>query len=343
MSKRSIIKKLVFGLLCLGVNMLNGQVLGGYLELDRNVNTVHANAAILFRCCPLPTINYLKINWGDGSPQDSIPLNYPIPQFVPSGGYIMFYFSGSHTYIPGAVYSVTAGGIYFASGFQNIPNSSSQELILRGILNMQVFASPPISTLKTLIDSVHCAAIHYDDYASNPGMLSKDGDSLVSSIELHPEISGYIPPPISVNPVTGLMSFTANASGDYNVSYRTDAWRKSVINGPYDINTGTSFFELYVPVCNIYLPSATGIESARVNADGLLEMFPNPTNNIVTGNIGIQGVKQVSLTNAAGQLLMNKQELGGQFILDVSEYNNGVYILYVRTEEGLITRKIVKN
>ena len=339
MSKGRIIKGLLFGFLCSSVNLIEGQVLGGQFELTRNVSTLTAEARLLFRS-PVPAIAYLKVNWGDGSAEDSLPFNGDV--FDNANEFAIKYFSGTHTYSQNAVCTITAGGINFSSAFQNIPNAQMQKLVMRGMINLQVYANSPVSVFKTYVyDTVPCTG-DPSGYTANMGMQNPDHDSLAYSINPHPEISGYVIPPIGVSPVTGMMTFTANASGNYNVGLRTDAWRKNAA-GVYDMIIGTSYIELYVSACNVQVPpSTTSIESIEAKSVNLLNLFPNPTSNIVTVNTGVQGMKQVRLMDAMGRLLMNTEQTGEQFNINMSEFTNGVYFLFVRTELGALTSKILK-
>ncbi len=347
MTQRRIIKNgLVSLVACLSGNALVGQVLGGQFQLTRNVYaanayTVTAEARVLFRY-PVPSIAYLKINWGDGSPEDSLPF---VKDVIDGGNkFGIKYFSGVHTYSQGAVCTLTAGGINFASGFQNIPNSQAQKFVLRGMINQQVLAAPPVSTFETYMrDTVPCNFNKYDDYFANAGMSvpSPFSDSLAYSIDHHPEISGYVAPPVGINN-SGTITFTANAAGNYNVSYKVDTWRKNTA-GVYDKITGTSYVEILLSACNINTPPATtGIESMGVKDGNFLKVFPNPADNIVIVSTDIQGEKHVSLLDVAGKQLFHKQETSERFSLDMSDYEGGVYFLFVRTQTGLLTRKIVK-
>lgn len=320
---------------------LKSQALGGHIELSRTSvgsMNVTVKARLLFKCCPVTPISYLKINWGDGSAVDSLPLAAAASGNSPAYYYMSF--SGTHVYSLQGVYTITAGNIPFASTFTNIPNSSTQNLVLKGVVNLQAYGSPPYTVFGEFGTGVPCELTHYDDFFLNAGMQNDFWDSLAYSLDLHPELSGYVAPPFGVNPVTGLMTFTANASGDYNVSLRTDAWRKNAA-GVYDLITGTSYLELFITVCNIYLPSTTEIiEKAKF--ENFMAIHPNPTNNIVTVKTDFKGEKHVSLMDATGRLLMNTEQAGEQFNINLSEFTNGVYFLYVRTEAGLLRSKIIK-
>ncbi|MEZ4985505.1 MAG: T9SS type A sorting domain-containing protein [Saprospiraceae bacterium] len=76
--------------------------------------------------------------------------------------------------------------------------------------------------------------------------------------------------------------------------------------------------------------------------EDLLKTFPNPTADYLTVHLnGQQAFESVTLTNLSGQVV---QRMGGlkthHTVLDMSQLPNGVYILTVAGEKGVINRKI---
>ena len=67
-----------------------------------------------------------------------------------------------------------------------------------------------------------------------------------------------------------------------------------------------------------------------------LSIYPNPTASFVT--VTGEGVFGYVLTNANGKVL-RKEEDAASYIVDLSEYADGIYLLH--TSDG-ITHKIVK-
>jgi hypothetical protein len=319
---------------------LNAQVLGGQFELDRHSYTVTAMARLLYRI-PAPTINYLKINWGDGSPQDSIPFINELPDNA--NKFAIKYFSGNHTYSPGSVYSLTAGAVYMASNIQNIPNSQTQKLVLKGMINLQVFTEPPTPSFKTyMYDSIPCIYNHFDDYQSNPGMSTPDLDSLSNSIDLHSEIPGYMAPPIgwyNSDPSKGTITFTANASGNYNVSYHTDAWRRSSANGPYNLLVGSSYWELYISVCNVSI-APTGLPDIKSEVPAI--GFPNPTRGKVQFSWIENEDIDINFYNTLGQVVLAMKSSRNREI-DLSELSSGIYFVHLESAKRRSIFKIIKD
>lgn len=69
-------------------------------------------------------------------------------------------------------------------------------------------------------------------------------------------------------------------------------------------------------------------------------VFPNPVSNILNIHTGIDESFIVRLYNAAGQQVMSKKSAGGNATVSVAGLKNGLYILQLETNKGMVTRKI---
>lgn len=72
-----------------------------------------------------------------------------------------------------------------------------------------------------------------------------------------------------------------------------------------------------------------------------INLYPNPTNNII--NLVLpksNSVISIHIFNANGIMLMNQNQ-DANFI-DISELSSGLYFIKIKTELGVITRKIIK-
>jgi len=73
------------------------------------------------------------------------------------------------------------------------------------------------------------------------------------------------------------------------------------------------------------------------------DIYPNPTNNFV--NIHLQNVKHidcvtVEIVDMFGKTLLTKKLVDEK--INISYFPNGIYFIQLRTEEGVITKKIIK-
>lgn len=70
-----------------------------------------------------------------------------------------------------------------------------------------------------------------------------------------------------------------------------------------------------------------------------LQIYPNPANNkiyIVSENI----IESVSLINSLGQTVLLSEQNNNEFIMDISQFKNGMYFIQIRNGEELTTHKI---
>ena len=93
----------------------------------------------------------------------------------------------------------------------------------------------------------------------------------------------------------------------------------------------------------------TGIESVMgttdVNLDDVIALYPNP----VIDNLNIQTTKtlknaQVKVFNQMGQIVyMNEfDSLKNKQNINLSSFPSGTYMIYIKSDEGVITKKIIK-
>lgn len=82
-----------------------------------------------------------------------------------------------------------------------------------------------------------------------------------------------------------------------------------------------------------WLPSTIGIGDEILSSD--FKIFPNPTPGIFT--ITGKKIVDVKITNANGQLIYQ-----GSPDVDISEQSEGIYFILIETEEGSVTKKIIK-
>jgi len=83
-----------------------------------------------------------------------------------------------------------------------------------------------------------------------------------------------------------------------------------------------------------------GVES--IVEDNSITLYPNPTNsevNISSENI----INSIEIFNSLGQRVYQSVVNSNTKTIDISSFTNGVYILGVNTENGVIREKIIKN
>ena len=91
---------------------------------------------------------------------------------------------------------------------------------------------------------------------------------------------------------------------------------------------------------NIYLHKNTVLSSDSFNVSSV-KLYPNPTSNIL--NIEANGnVQNVIVYNVLGQEVMNRETNGTSISLDVSSFNNGIYVIKTLIDGNVSSTKFIK-
>ncbi len=305
----------------------NSQILKGGDIYVKNVfgNTQQVTARIAIDWPIVINKPFVKINWGDGSPLDSLSYGHS------SCGYSnanTLYYQGFHSFLPNNTYTISIMDSFMVSGIANIPNSSSRKLYLRSIINTNYLPNTTPNTFgMCLTENVQCCSVG----SYNPGAYDVDGDSISYAIDTPLNISDYINPPITLNPYTGTINFIKSSDSLISVSLRIDEWRQSS-NVYYKISSTYKelLFTVYNPL-SIY-------ENKFYN----IKLFPNPTNSILT-LVDKQNQLQtatISIANTLGEIVLS-QTFASE--IDLSNLANGMYYLTVQNGNDKKTIKVVKN
>jgi len=69
-------------------------------------------------------------------------------------------------------------------------------------------------------------------------------------------------------------------------------------------------------------------------------VFPNPAQNQLTITVNTVN-SSITLTDVTGKVVLEEISLGNKTVLDVSEFQNGIYLLRVETASGIETERVV--
>lgn len=75
--------------------------------------------------------------------------------------------------------------------------------------------------------------------------------------------------------------------------------------------------------------------------DNIISIYPNPSNGKFKVNIDTEGNKVVTLVDYTGKVIAKKSNDGKTFNFNETSLSTGVYIIQIKTNQGLSTRKIV--
>jgi len=122
---------------------------------------------------------------------------------------------------------------------------------------------------------------------------------------------------------------TANVQGDYY--YRLYAYYSATdcTSSPASVKYNSNLFYLHV----YYSPTA--VDESNVQN---VSIFPNPANHSLS--IGVDGMTSVRVCNMLGQVMMERESSGNTLSINVSDWNEGLYVVTIRTESGTVTRSV---
>lgn len=122
---------------------------------------------------------------------------------------------------------------------------------------------------------------------------------------------------------------TANQEGDYY--YRLYAYYSATdcTSAPASVKYDPNLFYLKV----YYSPTeVTENEAQKVN------LFPNPADQTI--NIEAEGMTHISVYDMLGQFVYDAEIEGDMTKLNVSEWNNGIYLIRIQSAQGQLSRRV---
>ena len=127
------------------------------------------------------------------------------------------------------------------------------------------------------------------------------------------------------------VTFTDNGVGQEGDYY----YRLYAYYGDLDCTSAPANRHYYDNVFELHFYySPTGMEENEAQ----LEVYPNPTKNLIT--IEAEGMSEVLLYNTLGQCVMQKVCVGNQTMVDLQNVTEGLYLLRVKTENGVFSKHI---
>lgn len=118
------------------------------------------------------------------------------------------------------------------------------------------------------------------------------------------------------------------AEFDVEAGEHTFKWSyERALSGEYGSNC--------VWIDDITFPAQTIILDVESHSESDACIYPNPTNGII--NIDSEGLENVSVMNALGQIIYSSSETQ----IDLSKYGKGLYFVQIQTNKGIETEKII--
>ena len=74
------------------------------------------------------------------------------------------------------------------------------------------------------------------------------------------------------------------------------------------------------------------------NTDIDISIYPNPANAFL--NIETENMTHISIVNTLGQIVYDKEICNDKEVVDMTQYNNGIYLVRITTENGIIVKQV---
>lgn len=98
----------------------------------------------------------------------------------------------------------------------------------------------------------------------------------------------------------------------------------------------------FAPVLNLtYGPTVPASVGDLANGGRTLQVYPNPTNGLLTINTEGLNILSVEVVNVVGELVLATRDQDG--VIDLSSLPSGPYLLHVTTAQGSTWQRVVKN
>jgi hypothetical protein len=134
--------------------------------------------------------------------------------------------------------------------------------------------------------------------------------------------------------VVNNQTLTTNSSGQCNISLTDGTYNYTVTAEDFDQLTGL------VVVNGLDVTETISFVGFGNDLENQIRVYPNPSKGIL--NVEYSGMYHIKLISSVGNVLLQKQMRNKQ-MLTLNEIPNGLYILSVETEKGVITKRLILN
>ena len=84
----------------------------------------------------------------------------------------------------------------------------------------------------------------------------------------------------------------------------------------------------------IHVKNSTGMDEHNIKAN----IYPNPTNGNVT--IEAEGLRRIIVSNAFGQIILDRETQGNHTLLNMSQFAAGTYLIRIHTDNGIAMKRV---
>jgi hypothetical protein len=103
-----------------------------------------------------------------------------------------------------------------------------------------------------------------------------------------------------------------------------------------DIECESDFTKSFFQPENKYVKvEVTALEE---NVTGDIKLYPNPTNGNL--NIQVEAMRRITIANALGQVVYDQEVNSDSEVVDMAQYQTGVYMVRITTDNGVAVKRI---
>ena len=89
-----------------------------------------------------------------------------------------------------------------------------------------------------------------------------------------------------------------------------------------------------------FVPGTCTISVSEIQSQ--FEIYPNPAKDVIQLNVNVDGKKELKIIDLSGRVQLNEVFYAKKKSLNVSELPNGIYFLQLRSKDGNITQRFIK-
>ena len=80
------------------------------------------------------------------------------------------------------------------------------------------------------------------------------------------------------------------------------------------------------------------VTSVGENSVNGLMIYPNPTNGNL--NVNVEAMRRITIANTLGQVVYDQEVSGDSQIIDMSQYQPGIYMVRIATDNGVAVKRV---
>ena len=293
----------------------------------------------------------IRLWWGDGTSELIYRINGGIhpPDTIPGGDSVCecrkesIYKSNSHTY-SGPAGPLTLW-VYFSGYVPNIVNmnsSASTGMLLTNKINLNPFVGYSFSSSIIINPPVCSYGCLGQCYTFNLGANTTGGDSVAYSLGDINAPGYYIPKNVSINAVTGTLTWcNPDSVGLYEFLINLITIKNDSISGkPFHFAIDTEKVILQV---NIQDSCVLGTN--EITNKSAYNIYPNPAGNVVYISSTDEYNKLITVYDLLGQSVISTEGKQEEFAINTSGLSSGLYFVNIKEVQTgrSYTLKLVKN